>query len=186
MPSRPSVPSNALGFPRIPARAFLAFGVLALTGGALACSPQVGDPCKDAADCSQVGDLLCDTTQPGGYCTQFNCEPGGCDDDSLCIAFRARESFELACDNPQIPSRFERTFCMATCSNDGDCRGSEGYACEDMNIPDNLYGAVVVEENDANGMVCVQPYSLSEAAQEELDQRINETDNTEVCTGAGE
>lgn len=156
-----------------PARALLGLGLVVLSAGAFACTPQVGDPCESAADCSPVGELLCDTTMPGGYCTAFNCEPGQCDDNALCIAFRARESVELACDNPQIPSRFERTFCMATCSDDGDCRTDEGYACEDMNIPKNPYGAVVVEENDANGKVCVLPYGDFK----------DPNDSTEVCTG---
>ena len=107
MPSRPIFP-RALAIQTL-ARFALVLGPAALAVGASGCTPQVGDPCDLATDCSPVGELLCDTTQPGGYCTQFNCEPGRCTDDSLCIAFRARESIELACDNPQVPSRFETT-----------------------------------------------------------------------------
>lgn len=159
------------------ARRLSMLGFVALAAGALACTPQVGDPCDRAEDCSPVGDLLCDTTQPGGYCTQFNCEPGRCADDSLCVAFRARESIELACDNPQTPSRFERSFCMATCEKFTDCRKEDGYICVDMNEPENLYGAVIVEENDSKGKVCVQPYS---------EPKEPPSGSTEVCTGNDE
>ncbi len=106
---------------------------LALAGLLLllaACRPQIGDDCVSSVDCSAQGDRLCDTSQPDGYCTIFSCEPDNCpDDDSVCVGF----GLELppSCDatnaaDPRWP-RFERTFCMAPCEVDDDCRA--GYQC---------------------------------------------------------
>src|SRR5262245_36081708 len=103
--------------------------LLLASGAALAgCTPEIGDECTTSIDCSQQGDRLCDTTQPGGYCTIFNCEPDTCpEDESVCVAF----DFELdpACHdlNATDWARFGRTFCMAVCDDDSDCR--DGYIC---------------------------------------------------------
>lgn len=92
------------------------------------CAPEIGDECGSAVDCSQTGDRLCDTTQPGGYCTVFNCEPDTCPgDEAVCVAFDAE--LDPACqsaDDVESP-RFERTFCMKGCEGDDDCRS--GYEC---------------------------------------------------------
>ena len=52
----------------------------------LGCTPNIGNKCSLSTDCSQLGDRLCDTTQPGGYCTVFNCEPDQCP-NAICVAF---------------------------------------------------------------------------------------------------
>src|SRR5258705_13828561 len=52
---------------------------------AVGCSPKIGDKCSVSTDCSVQGDRLCDPTQPGGYCTVFNCEPDRCPDESVCV-----------------------------------------------------------------------------------------------------
>jgi len=96
--------------------------LLALVAG---CAPKIGDKCTVSTDCSVSGDRLCDSTQPGGYCTVFNCEPNACPDDSLCVAFN-----EPTCTAPAQSVRFTRTFCMASCESDGDCRA--GYTCLDV------------------------------------------------------
>jgi hypothetical protein len=96
--------------------------LLALASG---CAPKIGDKCTVSTDCSVNGDRLCDSTEPGGYCTVFNCEPNACPDDSLCVAF-----VEPTCSSPAQSDRFTRTFCMATCGSDGDCRS--GYQCIDV------------------------------------------------------
>src|SRR5262249_27604572 len=93
----------------------------------LGCAPKIGKSCTLSTDCSQLGDRLCDTTQPGGYCTIFHCEPDTCP-DSGCVGFYAQ--LDPACgtsDDGRTP-RFERTFCMAKCSN--SCR--DGYECVDL------------------------------------------------------
>src|SRR5262245_45717640 len=84
---------------------------------ATGCSPKIGDKCSVSTDRSVQGDRLCDPSQPGGYCTVFNCEPNGCPDESVCVAFN-----EASCSSPALSRRFQRTFCMATCGSDGDCR----------------------------------------------------------------
>ena len=58
-------------------------GILAMV---VACTPSVGDRCNISTDCSTQGDKLCDTSQPGGYCTQLNCLGNKCVDDALCIS----------------------------------------------------------------------------------------------------
>ena len=63
------------------------FLTMALFATVLGCSPKIGDECATALDCSALGDRLCDTTQPGGYCTIFNCEPDTCPEEAACVAF---------------------------------------------------------------------------------------------------
>ncbi len=109
----------------------------ALRGAALAlpllfavgCTPKIGNKCTVSTDCSQLGDRLCDTTQPDGYCTVFNCEPDTCptDGDGVCVAFFPQ--LDPTCGavaSSQWP-RFERTFCVRGCEDDSDCRS--GYVC---------------------------------------------------------
>jgi hypothetical protein len=145
--------------------ATLVVAVAALAG----CKPQIGDSCSVSTDCSSVGDRLCDTTQPGGYCTIFNCEPGTCPDEAICIAFQTNTS--AVCPDPQAGSRLRRTFCLRNCEGDGDCRG--GYSCVDLG-KDNPWGAGVVEGAPSNTRVCIVPYSGAP---------LPEEPNTEVCTG---
>lgn len=103
-----------------------ALTLLAIASG---CAPKIGDKCTLSTDCSATGDRLCDSTEPAGYCTVFNCEPNACPDNSLCVAFN-----EPTCKSPAESVRFERTFCMATCGSDGDCRA--GYKCLDITHDD--------------------------------------------------
>ena len=117
---------------RAPLAAFVLAGLLACSGG---CRPEIGDACSSVTDCSAAGDRLCDVSQPEGYCTIFSCEPDTCPDSSVCVGFG--QTLDPACEpavvDPRWP-RFERTFCMAACESDDDCR--EGYVCrapEDYN-----------------------------------------------------
>src|SRR6266849_6272350 len=91
---------------------------------AAGCSPKIGDKCSVSTDCSVQGDRLCDPTQPGGYCTIFNCEPNRCPDEAVCVAFN-----EPTCSSSALSRRFQRTFCMLVCESNEDCRG--GYLCVD-------------------------------------------------------
>jgi hypothetical protein len=134
-----------------------------------ACAPEIGDPCESSSDCSANGDRLCDPTQPSGYCTVFNCEPGSCPGDSICIAFQARPSMAAACSDPQLESRFRRTFCMAKCSN--GCRS--GYECADMGASDNPWGATVADRGRGS-RVCVVPFA---------GEPVRADAGAEVCTG---
>jgi uncharacterized membrane protein YgcG len=96
---------------------------LAATG----CTPKIGDECGTVLDCSTTGDRLCDLTQPGGYCTLFNCEPDTCPEEANCVLFRGE--LDPACgtvDDGRF-GRFGQTFCMRRCEEVSDCRA--GYDC---------------------------------------------------------
>ncbi|WP_438040030.1 hypothetical protein [Sorangium sp. So ce128] len=113
------------------------------------CGPQIGDPCTSSLDCVQAEQqLLCDGTQPGGYCTVFNCEPDSCSGSSVCVAFNP--VIDPACselENVRWP-RFERTFCMATCDEDDDCRS--GYSCVALG---NIQGAATIAPGERNAAI---------------------------------
>ena len=149
-------------------RLSLLVGVTALL--AFGCQAKIGDECVTSVDCSPNGNRQCDTAQPGGYCTVFNCEPGRCPDDAVCIAYRTAPSSLAACDNPSERARLQRTFCLRSCRRDSDCRS--GYLCVDMREP-NPWAASVAEADGVSGRVCVVPY---------LGPEVPEDRSTEVCT----
>jgi hypothetical protein len=128
------------------------YWVLGFAAFTLACQPDIGDSCALHSDCSQTGDRICDPTFPGGYCTIFNCEPGTCPSEAVCVAFYTTPSERQECADP-TDRRLERTFCMKTCTGNGDCRG--GYDCKDYARADNNgVEAVVVERGSYNPRVC--------------------------------
>jgi uncharacterized membrane protein YgcG len=114
------------------------------------CAPKIGNRCTLSTDCSQIGDRLCDATQPEGYCTIFNCEPDTCP-DSVCVGFNAQ--LDPACNGTDVSRtpRFERTFCMAPCSEDSDCRDS--YKCADPK--DDKFRVVDLISNPPGQKVCI-------------------------------
>jgi len=121
--------------------------VIALSAG---CAPKIGDHCSISTDCSANGDRLCDTTQPGGYCTIFNCEPNGCPEEAVCVAFNEKSCPDLGNGQSTAQAvRFQRTFCMATCSSNGDCRG--GYICLDTSHDP---ARKVVDQNPSSLRIC--------------------------------
>jgi hypothetical protein len=135
--------------PRASFEWILGFAAVALASPA--CTPDIGDACLVHSDCSQIGDRLCEPNVPGGYCTIFNCEPGTCPSEASCVAFYSAPSENLACADP-TDRRFQRTFCMKTCTSDSDCRS--GYACVDFASSNNSLVAVVVERGSYNAKVC--------------------------------
>lgn len=122
---------------------------LALAGAG--CRPEIGDECTLSTDCSASGDRLCDTTQPGGYCTIFNCEPEGCPEEAHCVAFGLSTSEARGCADPQGNARLRRTFCLRSCGRNDDCRS--GYVCAEVSGPDDPWGAEVVDRG--GGKVCL-------------------------------
>jgi hypothetical protein len=84
-----------------------------VTTALAACGPKIGDDCTESLDCATDGSRFCDYTQPDGYCLIPNCHGDECAEDSVCVQFGSREQ--------------ARTFCMATCEDDGDCR--DAYRC---------------------------------------------------------
>jgi hypothetical protein len=150
----------------------LAAGAIFVLGSVVACKPEIGDECGVSTDCSAAGERLCDITQPGGYCTIFNCEPGTCPEESVCINWSSQPSTVAGCADPQGASPFKRVFCMKKCESNDDCR--TGYQCIDMNKRDNPWGARVVEHGSVDGRVCAVPAS---GAPIPPDRR------NDVCTG---
>jgi len=128
-------------------RLVLALGSLL---GGFGCKPKIGEDCATSVDCSINGDRLCDVTLPGGYCTVFNCEPNGCPDEAVCVAFG-----EGTCSNPAVSTRFRRTFCMRSCEGDSDCRGGS-YKCIDLSRDQSRQ---VVDTNPSNRRICGVPSS---------------------------
>jgi hypothetical protein len=142
------------------ARLRLVVGLIGLA--AIGCSKKIGDHCQTSTDCSQLGDRLCDVSQPDGYCTIYNCEPKNsngatkCPDEAACIVFAAEQSAVTGCANRLGNTPYSRTFCLKTCKNQTDCRS--GYVCIDVGAPGNQWAAV-----DADGptKVCTQPFTAS-------------------------
>lgn len=104
--------------------------LLTVAGGASACTPSIGDQCVLSTDCSTRGDRLCDTSQPSGYCTQFNCSNNSCPDKAACVLFNAAiQGCGFDDRAGQYGSRAARAFCVGACTSTTDCRS--GYLCAD-------------------------------------------------------
>ena len=150
---------------------WLALGLLTAVT-ALGCKPQIGDKCTVSTNCSTTGDRLCDVTQPDGYCTKFNCEPGSCPEDSVCVNFGTTlsivDAYKGSCTPSQTNSPYKRSFCMANCSSNGDCR--PGYECllaEELN-------AVLAEYSSGQRVCGVRP----------KDEPSTSENSDEVCIGS--
>ncbi len=133
-----------------------------------ACAPEIGDDCTTSADCATTDQsrlCLSQVTEgfPGGYCTVFNCQPGSCPSESVCVGFRTSLANSPECDQTSGRARLQRTYCMRTCNADKDCRS--GYACIDVG-EDDPWGAVVLEEGKrANRTkICTVAYSEPESS----------------------
>ncbi len=125
----------------------LAAGALLLSG----CQRHIGDQCVLSTDCAINGTEQCDTSQPGGYCTQFNCNTNSCPDNAACTLFQGTVS-GCPYNDYQSPSRTARSLCMKSCGSDGDCRG--GYVCLDPRQPP--WSAQILDDNQ-NVRVCIVP-----------------------------
>jgi hypothetical protein len=128
-------------------------GVLALAG----CTPSIGDSCQVSTNCSSQGDRLCDLSQPGGYCTVFNCQPNACPDEAACILY-----------HPAVPGcsysdrgaqRSSKSFCMKTCTSNSNCR--DGYVCADPKA--DPWQAFILDDNQGQ-RVCMPAPSLIDDA----------------------
>jgi hypothetical protein len=142
-------------------------GLATVTGAlALGCTPQIGDKCTVSTNCSTTGDRLCDVTQPDGYCTTFNCEPGKCPNDSVCVNFGTTLSSVQGCAPSQKNSPYQRSFCMASCGADSDCRS--GYRC----LAPTDFHAVLAEHSSGNRVCAVPP------------NPVPTTTSNQVCLGS--
>lgn len=86
-------------------------------------SGATGDPCAAPTDCTAIpaSSKICLTnigswfTFPGGYCSASCTAPAECGENGNCISI------------PYLGS-----FCVRLCSDDADCRVSEGYGCSEI------------------------------------------------------
>ncbi|MFZ5889731.1 MAG: hypothetical protein ACOY0T_01570 [Myxococcota bacterium] len=156
-------------------RAPLAYLVSVVALFAVACGRNIGDDCKTSVDCSQGGERLCDITQPGGYCTIFNCEPNSCPSEAACVVFDPGLSARAECSATSGLSRFARSFCLLKCSSNDDCR--DGYECQDFSEKHqpNAWNALAVDSDPER--VCVVSRASHSVPAEPLP-----ADN--VCSGA--
>jgi hypothetical protein len=150
----------------------LAFAAAGLAG----CTPHVGDHCNQNSDCSLQGTLQCDTSQPNGYCTLFNCSGNNCPSNSACVAFNAAVP-GCRYDDYMSPSRTTLPMCMWTCTKDSDCRTSEGYVCQDPTEPP--FNAVELD-NQTDRRVCVVAVSYLDGG-----AHLVGDDDAMVCKAAG-
>ena len=152
--------------------------VLALGLALVGCAPEIGDACETSTDCSQNGDRLCDISQPGGYCTIFNCEPADsnpaakCPDESACVAFAAEPSPVPGCANSLGSTPYTRAFCLKKCDNGDDCRS--GYICVDPETVTNDAGDHYFSAVDLDGAskVCVVAFSAPAPSKEKASSQV--------------
>ncbi len=126
----------------------LALGALALAG----CTPHIGDSCGLSTDCATDGTRICDTSEPGGYCTVLNCTGTAlgsyCPDNALCVLFNANEPGCPASGYSIAPTATAE--CRNTCGSNSDCRG--GYICRSPESPP--WSARILDTNQS-AMVCL-------------------------------
>jgi hypothetical protein len=103
---------------------------LASLAGLAGCTPEVGDSCALSTDCSSDGTRVCDTSEPGGYCTILNCTGTNlgstCPEYDICVQFS--QNVPGCPNNSHEPSPISQTFCMAGCATNSDCRAD--YSCK--------------------------------------------------------
>jgi hypothetical protein len=136
---------------RLPLRLLvLALAAFALLGAA-GCTPQIGDKCVLSTDCSTQGTLVCDPTQPGGYCTEVNCQGNLCPNQAACVLFNATLP-GCAYDDHAGPmgARTGESFCMKQCHHDSDCRA--GYECID---PRSVPWDGIILDDDQTQHICI-------------------------------
>jgi hypothetical protein len=143
---------------------------LAVSAAAAGCTPKIGDKCVLSTDCSQQGTLLCDTSQPQGYCTQLNCTNGSCPNEAVCVEFQSAVP-GCAYQDYASPSRTGRSFCMAHCSQNSDCRQSQGYVCADPTMAP--WFAAILDNNQSQS-VCIAAASM-------LNQEPDASEDAAVC-----
>ncbi len=134
-------------------RASLCAALAVLVG----CAPKIGDSCTRDIDCSKSSsDRRCDQAQPGGYCTTFGCNANACPDKAVCVLYNAAVP---GCSyNDRDPARVGRSFCMASCDEDDDCR--DGYVCADPKT--TPWYASILDANTGR-KVCSVPVSYARA-----------------------
>jgi hypothetical protein len=120
----------------------------------LGCGPKIGDKCLVSSDCATNSSRLCDTSQPDGYCTVFNCTNDTCPNNAACVVLQPATP-GCPYDDYQTPSRSSRSLCLATCNSDSDCRTAEGYVCTSpLGAP---WRALILDNNQGEKVCIVAP-----------------------------
>jgi hypothetical protein len=135
-------------------RASPAWSVVAVAGlsWALAgCQAKIGAHCLVSTDCANNGTRVCDTSQPDGYCTVFNCTDDSCPDNAACVTLQPAVP-GCSYNDYDTPSRASRTLCLAHCNSDSDCRTDNGYICAN---PRNAPWHALILDNNQNEQVCI-------------------------------
>jgi len=135
------------------------FMLISWSGSFAGCQAKIGDSCSKNVDCSPDGDRICDTTQPGGYCTVPDCQPGSCPDNAVCVRFWS--------------GAHSRNYCIKDCNGDGDCRG--GYYC----APHTNEIAQVLDEGREDTGYCIQRVEEREdgSEDEEISEEVEDADS---------
>lgn len=142
-----------------------AFVAVALAAALVGCGKEIGDECILDSDCDPNGTRDCDRSQKGGYCTVQGCDYDTCPEDSTCIRFFTGGFENRPCDGVDdcsldelcsleglcVPRNSESRYCMATCSDDGDCR--DGYECRTRELMIEHGGEPVLEPNNPDDKV---------------------------------
>jgi hypothetical protein len=101
-----------------------------------ACQPSIGDSCITDAECGR--NQVCDSTMPGGYCLEFDCDLDTCPPEAVCVGF-VQDGEVLI------------NACMERCSGDSDCRTRDGYVCRDDMGSIPFCGIAPLEPNEGSG-----------------------------------
>jgi hypothetical protein len=136
-------------------RLALALTLVALAAAASGCTPKIGSACTQPTDCSSQGDRVCDTAQPGGYCTILNCLGSGgaaCPDNAACVEFQVAVP-GCPYDDYASPARTGQSFCMEHCGQNSDCR--DGYQCADPRFPP--WNAAILDNNQSQSVCIASP-----------------------------
>ena len=148
--------------------AYLFYGIVLALGALAGCTPSIGDKCVLSTDCSIRGDRLCDTSQIGGYCTVFNCNTNSCPDEAVCVLFHG--SVQGCGYDDRAVSRTARTFCMAKCTTNSDCR--DGYECAKPTLPP--WQGIVLDDDQSKAVCIVTPTAVtgSDTSHEDPDAAV--------------
>lgn len=125
------------------------------------CKPSIGSGCTLSTDCSTQGDRVCDTAQPGGYCTQLNCIDNSCPDNAVCVLFQASVP-GCQYNDYSAPARTGLAMCVKDCAGDSDCRQSDGYVCADPKAAP--WYAAILDDNQEKTVCLVAASSVASVA----------------------
>jgi len=119
--------------------------------GLLGCRPSIGSPCTLSTDCVTQDNMVCDTAQPGGYCTVLNCIGNSCPNSGTCVMFQVSVP-GCPYDPYSAPERTGLAMCMKHCTENSDCRESDGYVCADPR--ESPWYAAILDANQGQ-RVCI-------------------------------